>query len=104
MPTRVSIPVPMMGASVVSSGTAWRCILDPMSALLASSCSRKGKSAAAEAHHNCFGDTSMNEIPPGRGLTRYTLPPYLGGDQIAGSLTLLIHRSVGLGVSYCSSS
>ena len=33
------------GASVTRSGTAWRCILEPMRARLASSCSRKGMSA-----------------------------------------------------------
>ena len=34
-----------------SSGTAWRCMFAPMSARFASSCSRKGTSAAATRHH-----------------------------------------------------
>ena len=40
--TAASIPVPTVGGSVISSGTAWRCMLDPIRARLASSCSRKG--------------------------------------------------------------
>ena len=38
----LSIPVPTIGASFVKSGTAWRCIFEPISARLASSCSKKG--------------------------------------------------------------
>ena len=53
-----SMPVPTMGASVTSSGTAWRCMLDPIRARLASSCSRKGMSAVA-TETVCFGETSM---------------------------------------------
>ncbi len=41
------MPVPTSGALERTSGTAWRCMLAPMSARLASSCSRKGTSAAA---------------------------------------------------------
>ena len=37
-----SRPVPTSGASVRSSGTAWRCMLEPISARLASSFSRNG--------------------------------------------------------------
>ena len=36
------MPVPISGASVLSSGTAWRCMFEPISARLASSCSRNG--------------------------------------------------------------
>ena len=37
-----SMPVPTMGASGTSSGTAWRCMFEPISARFASSFSRKG--------------------------------------------------------------
>jgi hypothetical protein len=46
---------------VTRSGTAWRCMLAPMSARLASSCSRKGTSAAA-TDTIWFGDTSISSI------------------------------------------
>ena len=52
-----SIPVPTIGLSVIISGTAWRCMLAPIKALLASSCSKKGIMAAA-IETNCFGETS----------------------------------------------
>ena len=55
---RASTPVPMYGASGRSVGTAWRCMLAPMSARLASSCSRNGISAVA-METICFGETSM---------------------------------------------
>ena len=48
----------MYGAVARSSGTAWRCMLAPMSARFASSCSRNGISAVA-TETSCFGDTSM---------------------------------------------
>jgi len=41
------MPVPTSGDSVRISGTACRCMFDPMSARLASSCSRKGINAVA---------------------------------------------------------
>ncbi len=53
-----SIPVPTRGASVRSSGTACRCMLEPISARLASSFSRNGISAVA-METVCFGETSM---------------------------------------------
>ena len=53
-----SMPVPTSGASARSSGTAWRCMFEPMSARLASSFSRNGISAAA-TETSCFGETSM---------------------------------------------
>ena len=39
------MPVPTSGAAVRSSGTAWRCMFEPMRARLASSFSRNGMSA-----------------------------------------------------------
>ena len=52
------MPVPTYGASLRSSGTAWRCMLAPMSARLASSCSRNGIIAVA-TETICCGETSM---------------------------------------------
>ncbi len=57
--TRPSMPVPMKGASAFSSGTAWRCMFEPISARLASSFSRNGISAAA-TDTSCFGETSIS--------------------------------------------
>ncbi|MDT4838144.1 hypothetical protein FQZ97_718920 [compost metagenome] len=53
-----SMPVPTMGFSGRSTGTAWRDMLAPISARFASSCSRKGTSEAA-TDTICAGDTSM---------------------------------------------
>ena len=56
--TAASMPVPTSGASARISGTAWRCMFEPISARLASSFSRNGISAAA-TETSCFGDTSI---------------------------------------------
>ena len=56
--TLPSMPVPTSGASVRTRGTAWRCILEPMRALLASSCSKKGIKAA-DTLTICIGDISI---------------------------------------------
>ncbi len=56
--TSISMPVPTRGFSLRSSGTAWRCMLEPMRARLASSCSRKGMSAA-EMETIWLGEMSM---------------------------------------------
>ena len=61
-----SMPVPTSGASVRSSGTAWRCMFEPISARLASSFSRNGISAAA-TETSWFGETSMKLDLLGRG-------------------------------------
>ena len=58
MATGRSMPVPTSGTSARSVGTAWRCMFEPISARLASSCSRNGISEAA-TDTICFGDTSM---------------------------------------------
>ena len=58
MATGRSMPVPTSGVSARSVGTAWRCMFEPISARLASSCSRNGISDAA-TDTICFGDTSM---------------------------------------------
>ncbi len=52
------MPVPTTGDSLRSSGTAWRCMFAPMSARLASSCSRNGMSEVA-TDTIWRGDTSM---------------------------------------------
>ena len=56
--TVASSPVPTSGVRGLSSGTAWRCMFEPISARLASSCSRNGMSAAA-METSCSGATSM---------------------------------------------
>ncbi len=56
--TARSMPVATMGGSLAISGTAWRCMLEPISARLASSCSRKGISDV-DTEMICLGDTSM---------------------------------------------
>ena len=55
---RRSMPVPTSGASVIMSGTAWRCMLAPIRARLASLCSRNGISAVA-TETICAGEMSM---------------------------------------------
>ena len=53
-----SMPVPTMGASGFSSGTAWRCMFEPIRARLASSFSRKGIMPVA-TEISCRGLTSI---------------------------------------------
>ncbi len=55
---RYSMPVPTSGDSLRSSGTDWRCMFEPMSARLASSCSRNGIIAVA-TDTIWRGETSM---------------------------------------------
>ena len=52
------MPVPTSGASALTSGTAWRCMFAPISARLASSCSRNGIIAVA-TDTIWRGETSM---------------------------------------------
>src|SRR3990170_736102 len=91
--TTDSIPVPTKGGSVRSSGTACRCMLDPMSARLASSCSRNGMSDAA-TETSWFGETSMRvtseertiaNSPSFRAITtsRWNLPARAKGRHTA---------------------
>ena len=61
---RRSMPVPTSGASVIISGTAWRCMFAPIRARLASLCSRNGISAVA-TETICSGETSMNSTSAG---------------------------------------
>ena len=52
------MPVPTSGDSVLSSGTACACMFEPISARLASSCSRNGIRAVV-TDQICTGDTSI---------------------------------------------
>ena len=52
--TGFSMPVATMGGWGARSGTAWRCMFEPMSARFASSCSRNGI-RLAETPTSCFG-------------------------------------------------
>ena len=45
--TTDSRPVPTKGFSALRTGTAWRCIFEPINALFASSCSKNGINEAA---------------------------------------------------------
>jgi hypothetical protein len=66
--TMPSMPVPMSGDMVRTSGTAWRCMFEPISARLASSCSRNGiKDAATDT--SWFGETSMRVTSSGLVMT-----------------------------------
>ena len=58
MAARYSSPVPIKGGSVIISGTACRCMFEPIRARLASLCSRNGISAVA-TETICAGLTSM---------------------------------------------
>ena len=66
--TMASMPVPTSGAAVRSSGTAWRCMFEPMSARFASSFSRNGMSEAA-TDTSWFGDTSIRSTSSARAWT-----------------------------------
>ena len=66
--TTASMPVPTSGAAVRTSGTAWRCMFEPIRARLASSFSRKGTSDAA-TETSWFGDTSIRLMSSGLACT-----------------------------------
>ena len=59
--TTVSNPVPTSGFSGFRTGTACRCIFEPIRALFASSCSKKGINDAA-TDTTCCGATSIKSI------------------------------------------
>ncbi len=65
---RVSMPVPISGASVFRSGTAWACMFEPIRARLASSCSRNGISVVV-TDQIWFGDTSIRSTSFGAAST-----------------------------------
>ena len=85
---RASTPVPMKGASGTSSGTACFCMLAPMRARLASSCSTKGMSAV-ETETICLGETSIRSTSAGGTKSTSLVVPYevvVGADAHAGAL------------------
>ena len=92
--TAASMPVPTSGASARISGTAWRCMFEPISARFASSFSRNGISAAA-TETSCFGETSIAVTSSGLHQAEIALPAH--GDQLLGEAAVAIHRRVGLG-------
>ena len=56
--TLFSIPVPISGACGLIRGTACLCMLEPIRALFASSCSKNGINAV-DTDTICIGDTSI---------------------------------------------
>ena len=87
------MPVPISGASGFSSGTAWRCMFEPISARLASSCSRNGISAVA-TDQIWVGETSIRSTSFGGTATS---SPSRERHRTCGPLSLLGLR-VDLGV------
>ena len=88
---RRSMPVPTTGASVLSSGTAWRCMFEPISARLASSCSRNGIIAVA-TDQICSGETSMRSTSLGATVTYW---PASVRQTTSGPLSLPVFSSIG---------
>ena len=70
--TMPSMPVPISGERVRMSGTAWRCMFEPMRARFASSFSRNGISDAA-TDTSWFGDTSISVTSSGFAMTNSVL-------------------------------
>ena len=95
MAARRSMPVPISGASVLSSGTAWRCMLEPISARLASSCSRNGIIAVA-TDQICSGETSIRSTSAG---STYTYAPASVRQRIESPVSL---PSLSSGVLACA--
>jgi hypothetical protein len=79
---RYSMPVPTNGASERSSGTDWRCMLAPISARLASSCSRERDHGRADRHHLARRDVHVVDL--------------VGRDELD-LATLAAHQHPGLG-------
>ena len=92
--TMPSMPVPISGERVRISGTAWRCMFEPISARLASSFSRNGISEAA-TETSWFGDTSIRVTSSGLAVTVVTV--VAAEDVVLGELALLVDRRAGLG-------
>ena len=77
--TTPSMPVPTIGASVRSSGSAWRCMFEPISARFASSFSRNGISDAA-TETSWFGETSIMSISSRPSITN---SPFSRADTVS---------------------
>ena len=92
--TTPSMPVPTKGAWLISSGTAWRCMLDPIKARLASSFSRNGI-REAETLTSWLGEMSISSIS-----SRSTIMNSPSTREVTSGLTyspLLVDRRIGLG-------
>ena len=96
------MPVPTSGASVVSSGTAWRCMLEPIRARFASSCSRNGIIAVA-TDQICSGETSTRSTSLGPTVTYW---PACVRQRISGPFRRPVFASTGVfaWAMICSSS
>ena len=92
---RSSMPVPTSGADGLSSGTAWRCMFEPISARLASSCSRNGISAPATRHGLLRRDVHVVDLlrRARSGTARRGAPRRSSSVERA----VLVHVDVGLG-------
>ena len=86
------MPVPTSGASLVSSGTAWRCMFEPMSARFASSCSRNGIIAVA-TDQICSGETSSRSTSLGPTVTYW---PACVRQRISGPFRRPVFGSIGV--------
>src|SRR5580658_7480550 len=72
--TLPSMPVPTSGASVLISGTPWRCMFEPMSARFASSCSRKGIISIAAGMIPFLEHDDANRALMGSNMQRQGVP------------------------------
>ncbi len=90
---RPSMPVPTIGASGSSSGTAWRCMFEPISARLASSCSRNGISAVATLDDLLGRDVHVVDLV--RAAPRERVAE-ARRDALVDEVTLGVERGVGL--------
>ena len=85
------MPVPTSGASATSSGTAWRCMFEPISARFASSCSRNGIIAVA-TDQICSGETSTRSTSFGATVTYW---PACVRQTTSGPFSLPVFSSTG---------
>ena len=86
----------MSGGSVIMSGTAWRCMFEPMRARLASLCSRNGISAVA-TETICAGFTSMYWTRLGSASTGWPPGPAAEAGGVDELARPLVHGLVRLG-------
>ena len=91
---RRSIPVPTSGASVTSSGTAWRCMFEPISARLASSCSRNGIIAVVDRPDLLRRDVDQVDLL--RRHRHVVARLRAAHDLVAGELAVRVDRRVRL--------
>ena len=70
------MPVATSGGSVTNSGTAWRCMFEPIKARLASSCSRNGIKPGRNADHLAGGHVDVLDL-----VDRHQLRSRRGGGR-----------------------